>query len=489
MPDKPESPKVFLSYSWTNEDHMEWVLRLAERLVADGVDVILDRWDLKEGQDKYVFMEQMVTDPSVTRVLAVCDKAYAKKADGRKGGVGTESQIISREVYEKVGQEKFIALVRERDENGVAFLPVFFRSRKYIDFCDDGTFGEMYEQLLRCLFGRPEKKKPPLGKPPHYLFQEENTHVKTASCLLRLKDAVVRQKPHVGALRREYLEGFVEAMEDFRIEYVGGEPDFTEKVLASIKSFLPYRDNFLEFAELAASYLDDEETYVAVVEFFEKVLPYQSRPASQNAWYEDSTDNYRFLVWELFLYWVATLIRHNRYQAAATFMEGEYHCTESLGGGPHKMEGVGAFYSPIRSFEVRERRERLRLFTVKARTLSERAASWPKLSLAELVQADFLLFIRPFFPEPGAARDWWPSLLRYADRQAGFSLFAKAVSKRGFSALRVLLKVSSPAELLEHIHEMFRDQSLSRYFQEYQWHDRVDFSQLLCLNAIASATW
>jgi hypothetical protein len=98
-----QSPgKVFISYSWTDEPHKEWVLRLAERLRADGIDVVLDRWDLKEGQDTLSFMEQMVTDPAVTKVIAVCDQAYADKANGRRGGVGTESQIISREVYKKL---------------------------------------------------------------------------------------------------------------------------------------------------------------------------------------------------------------------------------------------------------------------------------------------------------------------------------------------------------------------------------------------------
>ena len=39
--------KVFISYSWTKGD---FVLKLARQLLADGVDVVLDKWDLKEGQ-------------------------------------------------------------------------------------------------------------------------------------------------------------------------------------------------------------------------------------------------------------------------------------------------------------------------------------------------------------------------------------------------------------------------------------------------------
>lgn len=53
------NPKVFISYAWS-KDNLEKVLELAKRLMNDGIQVILDKWDLKEGQDKYAFMEQSV---------------------------------------------------------------------------------------------------------------------------------------------------------------------------------------------------------------------------------------------------------------------------------------------------------------------------------------------------------------------------------------------------------------------------------------------
>lgn len=67
----------------------------------DGIDVVLDQWSLKEGNDTYVFMEQSVTDSTITNVLILLDPNYEKKADTRDGGVGTETQIISPEVYNK----------------------------------------------------------------------------------------------------------------------------------------------------------------------------------------------------------------------------------------------------------------------------------------------------------------------------------------------------------------------------------------------------
>jgi hypothetical protein len=150
-----EAPKLFVSYSWTSPDHEAWVLNLATDLRESGIDVIFDKWDLKEGHDAHAFMEKMVTDPKVNKVLLICDKAYVDKTDGRTGGVGTEAQIISGEIYEKQSQDKFVAIVRERSSDGKAYLPVYYRSRIYIDFSDDTAYSEGFEKLLRSVYDQP----------------------------------------------------------------------------------------------------------------------------------------------------------------------------------------------------------------------------------------------------------------------------------------------------------------------------------------------
>ena len=76
----------------------------------------------------------------------VCDKTYSQKADARKAGVGTESQIISKEVYEKVDQSKFIPIVCEFDDNGEPFLPTFLKSRIWIDFSTPEASNENWER-------------------------------------------------------------------------------------------------------------------------------------------------------------------------------------------------------------------------------------------------------------------------------------------------------------------------------------------------------
>ena len=55
-----KNPIVFISYAWSGDDHMDWIINLASRLKSDGVEVVLDRWKLKTGDDKYAFMERMM---------------------------------------------------------------------------------------------------------------------------------------------------------------------------------------------------------------------------------------------------------------------------------------------------------------------------------------------------------------------------------------------------------------------------------------------
>ena len=78
-----ENPKVFISYAWSNEEYQNKVLSFATALMNDGVDVLFDKWSLKEGNDTYAFMEKSVVDEKVTNVLILLDPVYEEKANNR----------------------------------------------------------------------------------------------------------------------------------------------------------------------------------------------------------------------------------------------------------------------------------------------------------------------------------------------------------------------------------------------------------------------
>ena len=162
-------PKLFISYSQTDDRHKDWVANLAESLLKDGVEVIMDRWDLKYGQEMFAFMEQMVTDPEVDKVLIVCDSLYKEKADGRIGGVGNEVELMVNCIANDTTQEKFFALACEKNEDGNGCIPAYLSSRFYIDFSVPEEFDVNYERLLFFIYGREFHKKPARGGIPERL--------------------------------------------------------------------------------------------------------------------------------------------------------------------------------------------------------------------------------------------------------------------------------------------------------------------------------
>lgn len=163
------TPKVFISYAWTNQEYQDTVVSFATRLQSDGIKVILDVWDLKPGNDKNAFMEKSVNDDSVTNVLILINPAYAEKANDRTGGVGAETQIITPEVYNNKEQEKYIPVIIEKDKDGNIDIPVYLKSTLHFDLSDPETREQEYKRMVRNLYGKPQYPEPPCGTKPSWV--------------------------------------------------------------------------------------------------------------------------------------------------------------------------------------------------------------------------------------------------------------------------------------------------------------------------------
>lgn len=170
--DAEQAPRVFVSYSWSNADHVDWVLKLATRLRHDGVGVVLDRWDTRLGSDLSLFMEQAAdTD---YRVLAVVSSAYRAKADDATGGVGYERKMITPSLMEDLHGHRVVPVLRNNTEGR---LPRFLGAARYIDFRDDDVYEERYHELLQELHGIQATPKPPLGRNPFAAMSDEEVPV------------------------------------------------------------------------------------------------------------------------------------------------------------------------------------------------------------------------------------------------------------------------------------------------------------------------
>ena len=162
----PTAPKVFVSYSHDSEAHKDWVLTLATRLLANGVNVVLDQWDLTLGSDLPRFMESGLS--SANRVLAICTDVYVEKANAGRGGVGYEKMILTAQLMQDVTADRIIPLVQNNLLGQP--LPIFLSSRVYIDFREIFNYEIKYADLLRDIHGEQIEPRPPLGRNPFTIF-------------------------------------------------------------------------------------------------------------------------------------------------------------------------------------------------------------------------------------------------------------------------------------------------------------------------------
>ena len=157
-----EHPKVFISYSHDSPEHKRWVSELGTRLRHNGVDAILDQWDLGPGDDVTQFIERGIMDSD--RVLVVCTDQYVRKANAGEGGVGYERMIVTAQLVKDLGTDKFIPVIRQ--VSGQEKTPAFLGTRVYIDFRNDSQSESEFDKLIHELHRVPVVGKPPLGRNP-----------------------------------------------------------------------------------------------------------------------------------------------------------------------------------------------------------------------------------------------------------------------------------------------------------------------------------
>jgi hypothetical protein len=467
-----DTPKVFISYSWKPFQHQQKVIALAERLMNDGVHAIIDVWDLREGQDKNQFMESMVTDPEVKRVLIICNKSYKEKADSRTGGVGTESLIMSNEIYSKADQTKFVPLIFEADEQGEAYLPVFVRSRIYLDFKDDEVFEDSYEKLLRNIFDKPTHQRPALGIRPSYLEEEQPLFLATAHRVAAIKTAFANERKNAPQLVREYYQAFLLAVKDFEPRDNEFTADnYIELVLSRIEQMQPLRDDFLSFLGVYCSALPTLDTD-AIHDFFEQFAQYFSdtgATTSDNYLSSLQYDYLRFFIYELLLYFVAALIKHTHYNALSEFLHDslivipQYRKAE-----PEDFVSFNPYnFTLNRHYNTKYKTNRT---SIVADKVKERVQS--NYTFEELQQADVLLHVVSVFHQltPGSNPSrwlWQPETSVYNAHRLPF--FDKLISARYFERVKRVFGVDSVGAITNLLAKFQNDSQMQSSYRRAGW--------------------
>lgn len=472
------SPRIFLSYSWSSPEHQAWVIGLAERLQQNGVIVILDVWDLKPGHDKHKFMEQMVTDPQVTRVLLICDPQYATKANSREGGVGTESQIVSSEIYAQTEQRKFIPVIAVRHPDGSDPLPAYLASRMYIDLSRTELFAEEFERLLRDIFDKPSRSRPALGPQPHFL--SDNSPVSSGTSILR--DFIKHSTIALPEQSRNLLNSVVKDLESLRV-VTRPEGFIDDLIVSHVQSTKHLRDAAIEAIKSLIECAPDNDANDIITDFFERLLSLMDWPPNVNTWNPRLGDHYRFFGREVFLYTLSLLLSHKKWNLASLCLSTNYCITI-------KRERTIADYTMLDEYIYSidmDRNGRLpqRLISLVAEMVKERADN-PYVSFEEIMQADFLLALRHVISTTTqqSLPRWNPRTSVYAIRkQNPFPLCFRWRANRDLQAIPVLFQVADRKALYARLSAISPDGKVQGFAFDYR---PVPFMAWASLNDLAN---
>ncbi|MGP8215660.1 MAG: toll/interleukin-1 receptor domain-containing protein [Bacteroidia bacterium] len=162
---RAQHPVVFISYSHDDSEHKKWVLEFADRLRGDGIDVLLDRYELRLGSSLQHFVETSIA--KAEKVIVIFTPNYKLKSDKRAGGVGYEYSILNAELYQKqTNSDKIIPVLRSGTMQDS--IPAFMQQFIHLDMSRDEDFDQRYVEIIRHIYGEPELQKPKIGVKPDF---------------------------------------------------------------------------------------------------------------------------------------------------------------------------------------------------------------------------------------------------------------------------------------------------------------------------------
>lgn len=443
------SKKIFISYSWGNSEHQEWIVNLATRLMNDTIDVVLDRWSLKDGHDIFSFMEEMVKSDEIFRVLIISNKKYSEKADIREGGVGTETQIITPSIYSKEKQEKFIPIVIERDENGEPYLPIYLKSRKYIDFSRIETFEDSYEELLRNILEAPSLPKPKIGvKPPAYITESTINLSETNNKLRTIENQLKKSNSVSNKELNNFMELFLDNLWNYEQKNTSNDLKlFGEQLYNALVSYKPLREDFIKFIDILSSY-EIENSEDVLIDFFENAPIYNS-PREDNAggWKNSRFEIFKIIFHELFIYTIAIILKNKNYKLVADLLHSKYYKKDKYSGEkePEAFVFLYNYHQNLESYSSQFFNKITGFGDYVITNLSD------TLKKEEVILADTLCYFVSYLDQNTLYKTWFPNTYLYGER-LNTNFFEKITSQKHFEKIKVIFNINTKEELQEKLY-------------------------------------
>ena len=430
-----EKRNVFISYCHKDTTE-EWIDKLAITLGQYGINCIVDIYDLLLGQDLPYFMEQI---KKVDKVLILLGKIYKERANEREGGVGTETQIISNDVYNDVEQTKFIPIVINKDEKGNAYLPYYLESRLYTDFSDDNQFAQNIEALARQIHKLPKRIKPVVMEPPTSLIQ----HNQNAGMFL-VKSGVTFME----------LEAFItEEMKKIKCTHDEYEKEKDDIILKRIEESKEIRDIYIK--NLSIMFDRGKISTEEVISFIEKAYNI-SNSFENGTYYNEQNDGCHFFLQEIIIYTIAILYKRKMFKEIRQLIKTTYF-PESDRSFVRSGIRLEYFFYYLKSLDYRNDRLKLNRSSLQADILMQRASVLDvNISFNDIRFADSLIMILSewFYKDKQNYCYWYPVTITYSDFDDYLQLKKYLVSASRFQTIKELFDVNNEQDFIRRYTEL-----------------------------------
>lgn len=438
-------PKVFISYSWAVQD---WTVKLATRLMNDGVETKVDFWDLKEGNDKYKFMESMVADKTIDFVLVLCDETYTKKANDRTGGVGDETVIITSEIYGKSSQTKFLPLVLDKDSNDDAIVPIYIKSRIYFDFSDDSKYEDEYEKLLRHVYNEPLIPKPTIGKKPEWL-KKNAINISEINRFVEVMKSSSNETRKNAAIT-EFTHSFTNKTKEYKIVTNPSEDweKFCIETESQLNEMKPLRDSYLDFLkELILAEKSIPDFFCKFIEtLYNELLLIRNGGNGYSSNDQAMFEIYQIFIWSIFVSSIAYLRFYEKYKDINEILTTTYYLIDGVTSLEYKKpETYLKFRCYCQLFDGYYK-QRDRLFS-KTADIVVKHVKEPILTQEYYAQTDIIISQLSFALRTSEIKEWGWFALSYVYSKNRDDIWIRLSSKRYCTKILPLFGVNTIEEL------------------------------------------
>lgn len=205
---------AFISYSWDDDAHKDWVRKLAEDITRKGIYPLLDQY-LPAGYPLIHFMNKGME--IADKVVVVGTPKYREKSIlVSSGGAQYEESIIHTELMRNISSTKFVPITRSGRFDEA--LPPLLSSRNGFDFSKDEEYDVKLQELVRSLHAVPKYARITLGPVPTFGYEDLSKEEKEA---LKSPSSDFRKDQD-----RKWLERLLGNFSfDLMHEYVCGGPD------------------------------------------------------------------------------------------------------------------------------------------------------------------------------------------------------------------------------------------------------------------------